>query len=311
MTKANAAGKRPITIAARLRYFRAVARSGSIRAASTALNVAPSAISRQIANLEAEMGMALFDRAGKGMELTDAGRRYEAYALTVTNAMRELSSELDDLRGLRTGSVHIVSIEGLVVPFVSRAISAFQKTYPNVAFTVEIVGAREVLRRIVAGSADIGIAFNAPTSPEVEYILRRPDPIVAVMHPDADLATRRELSFAEVLSGAFAVPVKGFGIRDLVDFACSLEGLSLSPAMETSSIEAMRAFARGNDGIALLHRMAIAGQVAEGSVVTRPITAESLASGTLDLCMPSRTRPPIAARSFAEVLRDGLNDEMR
>ena len=90
-----------------LRYFYEVARSGSIREASSRLSVTPSSVSRQIQNLEHEVRMPLFERRARGMSLTSAGELYMAYARSVLAELDRLHSDIDDLRGLRRGRVRI------------------------------------------------------------------------------------------------------------------------------------------------------------------------------------------------------------
>lgn len=282
-----------------LRYFREVARTGSIREAGALLNVAPSAISRQIGKLEAEIGEILFNRTRQGMGLTPAGLAYSAYVNNVIAAQRQLRSEVDDLRGLKTGTVRVVSIEGLIAPLVSRAISDFRAEYPDVTFTVEIVSATDVVRKLASGAADIGLAFNAPAETAIRYLKRLSDPVVAVISPQARILRRRKLSMVEVLSERIAIPVVGFGIRDLIDQACRLEKLPLNPALETNSIEAMRSFARNGDGISLLHRMAVAREVMEETLTTLDIASPPLRTGTIDICTSGHVLLPVAAQKFA------------
>lgn len=289
-----------------LRYFYEVARTGSIREASDVLHIAPSAISRQIGKLETETGEMLFDRSHEGMRLTPAGQAYLSYVNNVTAAHRQLRSEVDDLRGLKTGHIRIVSIEGLVDPVVSRTIADFHHSYPDVTFSLEIVSANDVIRKLASGAADIGLAFNAPTVSGIDYLLRLADPIVAVISPSSPIATKTSLSLAEVLSEPVAVPVVGFGIRDLLDQACRLDELSLRPTLETNSIDAMRAFARNGTGISVLHRMAVARETVDDLLITRGIKSPPLATGTIDVCAQAGFPLPIAAREFADHLEQEL-----
>ena len=294
-----------------LRYFYEVARTGSIREASDVLHIAPSAISRQIGKLEAEIGEILFDRSHEGMRLTPAGEAYRTYVNNVTAAFRQLRSEVDDLRGLKTGHIRIVSIEGLVAPLVSGTIAEFQRDYPDVTFSLEIVSASDVVRKLASGGADIGLAFNAPTVTGIDYLLRLTDPIVAVISPSSPINAKPSLSMAEVLAEPVAIPVLGFGIRNLLDQALRLEKLPLRPTLETNSIDAMRAFARNGRGISVLHRMAVARETADGTLTTRSIESPPLATGTIDLCAQAGFPLPIAAREFAGHLQRELTAQQR
>jgi len=98
--------------AAALNYFDAVRRAGSIRAAARRLNVASSAVNRQILSLEAEVGTQLFHRLPGGLKLTAAGEILAHHVITVLRDAERAESELDALHGLRAGVVELVTLEG-------------------------------------------------------------------------------------------------------------------------------------------------------------------------------------------------------
>src|SRR6056297_1664758 len=116
----------------RIIYFEQVARGGSIRKAAENLNIAESAISRSIAQLEYELDVELFDRASRGMVLTAAGEIYLRYARSALLDKERVKSELDSLKGLQSGQVRISSIEGLIADFVILRIADFRKQYPGI-----------------------------------------------------------------------------------------------------------------------------------------------------------------------------------
>ena len=98
-------------INAGLRYFAAVARGGSIREAAEELHVAQSALSRQILKLEAHLGAPLFQRHARGVELTSAGEILLSFAQMSLRQVEKVRSEVDALKGLRRGNVHIHAID--------------------------------------------------------------------------------------------------------------------------------------------------------------------------------------------------------
>lgn len=289
-----------------LRYFHEVARSGSIREASERLNIAPSAISRQITKLEEEVGESLFERRPRGMVLTAAGQVYEAYVLDSLMSLRRLHSEIFELRGLKSGRVRVATIEGLVASFLSRAISDFRRDFPGITFHVAITSADDVVGRLQSGAADIGLAFNAPAISSVEYRQRIPDPVAAIMKPSFPLASKTRLSLSDVFHYPVAVPVQTFGIRNLLDQACRESRLPLTPALETNSIEALRSFARNGDGVSFLHHYAVERELGTGSLVAVDLDVSALRSGTIDLCVLSERLLPVAAREFLGFLERRL-----
>jgi len=124
-----------------LKYFLAVAETGSIRQASLTLHVSASAISRQIQNLEHSFQTTLFDRCADGMLLTEEGK---ILALHMQRTMREMElarAKIADLHGLTAGTVRYATIEGVVRAWLFPAIADFQSLYPLVKFKGVISGA--------------------------------------------------------------------------------------------------------------------------------------------------------------------------
>ncbi|WP_202526281.1 LysR family transcriptional regulator [Sneathiella litorea] len=289
-----------------LRYFHEVARTGSIREAGENLNVASSAISRQISKLESEVDEVLFERLPRGMKLTAAGEIYSAYVVDSLLALRRLGSEIQQLRNMKRGTVRIAAIEGMIGSFLSPLVSNFRQTFPEVNFQLLVASAADVTTQLLAGTADIGLAFNAPALDKIEYRMRINDPVMAIMAPDYELSSVEQFDLQRVLKGPVAIPITTFGIRNLLDQACRETKVPLVPALETNSIEALRAFAKNGDGISLLHTYAVKKELDSGELIARPIHSKTLTGGTIDLCILSERLLPVAAKEFLTFAEEKL-----
>lgn len=117
-----------------LRYFLEVVRCGSISEASLKLNVAPSAISRQIARLESELDTLLFERRARGMVPSAAGELLAVHARHMQLESERVGSDILALRGLQRGKVRLASSEGFAVDFLPAAITAFRRRYSGIHF---------------------------------------------------------------------------------------------------------------------------------------------------------------------------------
>lgn len=120
-----------------LRYFNEVAKLGSIRKAADRLHVAPSAVSRQIAQLEHELDAVLFERSKSGVRLTAAGEVLARQSHRVFRDIDRARSGIDDLRGLRRGEVNLWVIEGFVRGLLPTILAGFQRRYPDVSFKIQ------------------------------------------------------------------------------------------------------------------------------------------------------------------------------
>jgi DNA-binding transcriptional LysR family regulator len=148
-----------------LEVFRTVARYASITGAAQALRYTQSAVSRQIATLEAQTGTQLFDRLPRGVSLTDAGRRLLPHAEAILDRLATARLELDALRGLGGGRLRVGAFPTAVAALVPRALAAFRQAHPDVALSLVEGRTPELLERLRAGDADVAIVSASPDRP--------------------------------------------------------------------------------------------------------------------------------------------------
>ncbi|MGA0597684.1 LysR family transcriptional regulator [Enterovirga sp. CN4-39] len=286
------------------RYFLMVATTGSLRKAADQLRIASSAISRQIAMLEDELGIELFERARQGMALTQAGEIYLAYVRNASQEADRVHSELDALKGLQRGHVKVVTVEGLVSDFVMRACLDFRRRYPGVTLELSTAGSHMVTRSILEREADIGISMNAKDEDGIDVIFSQEDPLLLVMAPDHELRRADAVRITEVVAQfPFALPPPSFGIRSLVD-ACVPD--RLSPALVTNSIEALRAFARLGHGVTFLPSLAVREDLASGRLVGVRLADPRLRGMVTDVYIAQGRRPPLPAEKLLSCLKAAL-----
>ena len=118
-----------------MRYVDEVARTGSIRKAADHLNVTASAVNRRIMDLEDELGARLFERRPRGVRLTAAGEVFVHYLREQDGSVERMKSQIEDLRGLRRGTVRIACSQALALDFLPRMIAEFRTRHPLVSFT--------------------------------------------------------------------------------------------------------------------------------------------------------------------------------
>ncbi len=139
-----------------LRYFLEVVRCGSISEASQRLNVAASAVSRQIAKLERELETPLLERRARGVVPSAAGERLAVHARKAQLASEQVAAELRGLADLRRGQVRLATTEGFSLDFLPEVIAAFRQGYAGIHFSLEVCAPAVVTRRVQEGDADLG-----------------------------------------------------------------------------------------------------------------------------------------------------------
>lgn len=291
---------------ASLRYFNEVVRTGSIREAAERLHVAPSAISRQMRNLEMELGLPLFERHARGVVPTSAGELYAQYAREALLDQERISSEIDDLKGLRRGHVRVCSVEGVVANGLTNAVATFRERFSGVSISLDITGTESVIAAVRNGEVDIGVAFTSSPDPDVLQTLRLKDPLFAIMSAGYPASKHRRLSLSDTLAYPIAIPRKQFGIRTLLETRCRTAQLTMKPTLETNSIEALRGFARLGCGITYLPRLSVKREIEAGQVVAIPLTDRDLQQATVDVCVLKGRTLPAAAKGFLNHLHATL-----
>jgi DNA-binding transcriptional LysR family regulator len=235
-----------------LAYFLEVAKRGSVTEAAHALNVAPSAISRQIAKLESGIGAALFARHPRGMTLTDTGSRLLAHA---RRAEAESAAVVDELRRRRGAEVRRVAVacsEGFGRRLLPRAIAAFRREHPDVMFRLDVVPRQEATRRVAEGIVDVAVTYAMGPQHDVRVECAVVVPMAAIVPLGHELAGREQVSLAELCEYPIALGSAGTSQRELFDIGAQVEGLTVRPALVCDALAAQYEFVRSGGGIALV-----------------------------------------------------------
>src|SRR5271154_5239377 len=166
-----------------LRYFNETAHSRSIRAASERLHVSPSAISRQIAKLEHELRVPIFDRRAQGMTLTPAGEILQAKFEGMMREFTRVKSHIAALQDIQAGTVDVYCFQTAIESFVAPVIHRFHAQYPNVTFDIRMSSTDEAMEALIAGTAELALVLNAPVRDTITTMEIFRDRMVAAFSP--------------------------------------------------------------------------------------------------------------------------------
>ena len=289
-----------------LKSFLSVVRHGSIRAASAELNLAQSAISRQLQALEHEVGALLLERRPRGVVLTEAGSLLLQYGRSATFDVDRLLSEMDALRGLQRGHLRIAAIESMVPALLPQVIDRFRCAHPGVTFAVDVLTTDQVLADLRAGDADIGVGFSPQPGPDITVYHRVEEPLLAVMAVDHPLAALDRVTLADIVRHPLGLPSNKSGARFVFDEACRRAGVTARPLLETSSMELLHRFALLGNGVTVLLRHTIGESVERGTLRAVQL-GDGVLGGTLEVLTLQDRTLPLASERFLAYLRDGLD----
>jgi len=292
-----------------LRYFLEVVKYGSITKASEHLNVASSAISRQINNLEDIVGTTLFERRPRGMELSVAGEMLATYARKNALESNRVISNIAALDGLNRGHIKISCYEGFAMDFLPRCISNFRKEHDGINFNVNVNTPDEITRRVIHDNADIGITLSYSPAKNINVAYQQPSPIFAFMHPTHPLASKEAISLTQLLPYAIALPEENTTIRQLFDISCSRLNLLFEPALVSNNIATLCHFSMFEGGIHMAGEVTMRHILTTKKLVAVPIRDKGMGIRNIEIQTLSGKTLSVVVKLFLEYLIEEMQFE--
>lgn len=236
-----------------IEYFVEVAKQLSFTKAASTLHISQPSLSKAIQNIEAELGVPLFYRSSKQLELTDAGQAVLVNALQVLEAFHNLRSELTDIMDLKKGQIHIGIPPIVGAEFFSKLISHYKEQHPYIEILLTEVGTKVIRQEIEAGTLDIGLVCSTSSKNEqLETIQFLKDPLRLIVHEDHPLATKRAVSIQDLIEESFIIYRKDFTLYDRIIEECSKHNFFPTIACETTQKDLFIEMVHAKLGIALL-----------------------------------------------------------
>lgn len=271
-----------------LKYLDEVARSGSIRKAAARLNVASSAINRQILALESEIGTPIFERMPRRLRLTSTGEVLIAHVRETIKSHQRVEAQIEAFKGLTRGEATIATMNGLAAGPLPRFLGGILDQHPRVLLRLRVLPFDQMTNAVLAGEADMALTYNPPNSPGLRVVASHDLFIGIVVSPKHPLTRRRSLRLTDCIEFPIAVADSSMTIRPVVDLAFSRANLFLQPTIETNSIELMKKIARTGQAITFLNGTDVAEEVAAGEI--RHLPVQELGTQPISLKLLVRAR---------------------
>lgn len=293
-----------------LRYFLAVATSGSLSTASEQLYVAGSAISRQIQKLETRLGVTLFERHARGMILTDAG---QILANHVRKSMRDMEYALAEIQGLkavRKTLVRIACTDGMAFDLLPGLLARFRQHYPGVSFDLQVGSAMQVAEWIRRSECDVAFQFSLAPEKEVEIIAAWPAPVLLLLDSAHPLVQQSGVAIDDLHPYPLVLPEAGTTIRQLFDLSCRMAGTFLEPAFSSNNFSALYEFTRHTpQAITVCSHFSVLWRARLDAMTLKPMTNTSLSQRTLQIQAPGSKHRPAAVSAFLAMAEHILGEE--
>ena len=287
---------------AALHYFLEVARSGSLSRASEKLHIAPSAISRQIAKLEEEVGAQLFERLPTGMVLSAAGEVLATHAMRANLEQERILAEIQELSSEGGSLISVASTEGVARNFLPHVMSTFREAYPKTRFALNVAIPSIVIGMIKGGDVDLGITFSTKPSEGVRIEYSARSQIHALMHRRHPLSKRKSLMLADLQGYPMALKEEGSTQRQLVDLCCQLEGLVLNLVLTCNDSGSLQQFVFYSGAIALTSKVSEQYSLQKGDLISIPLLNAELCQRNVQVLTMAARILPINVRRFVDLV---------
>lgn len=286
----------------RLRYLYESARLGTMRAASDKLDVATSSVSRQIAELESKLGIALIEKSRRRIKLTDAGEIACTYYKEKLSHEEAFLSKIEELKSIRMGKIQFAVSEAFVTQQFSDMLNDYMQKYTGVMVKVVVANTSEVIELVREDEVHLGLIFDTPSDPKIRSRLTLPQPLKVIVNKNHAFSGKKSINLAELLGERISLPVDTYRMRQTIQIAEQEEGVFLESAMLTNSQALITDFVKSGKGISIMPEMAVQKELLSGQLIALPIKNKILSATKFSLITRNGRQLPIGAHRFSLVI---------
>ncbi len=291
-----------------LRYFAAIAREGHMTRAAERLGVTQPTLSASIRKLEEELGVPLFHRTGKGVQLTGAGEVFVEHAREALRNVNEGVEAIERLRGLTTGQIAVgggATATGSLFPPV---ISAFLEEHPEISFGVWEAGSVDIAEAVLTGRIDLGVVTaptRVPGDGDIMTVTEIRDDLRLIVPDGHPLCEASTFSWADLAGESVIVFEPGSAVRRIIDEAARNADADLRVVMELRSIEGIKRMVSAGIGVGFVPNLAITNDEEHANA---RVCADGELARTLALIRRRDRVPSPAAARFEAMLVERINE---
>ncbi|HHI92055.1 MAG TPA: LysR family transcriptional regulator [Gammaproteobacteria bacterium] len=249
-----------------LQVFEATARLLSFRKAADELHLSQPAVSMQIKQLEENVGLPLFEKLGKQIYMTEAGREIYHYSRSIGQLLTEADEVINGLKGAYQGRLSI-SVASTANYFVPTLLGTFHKRFPGVTVTLDVTNRKALLEQLNQNQVDLVVMGQPPEGANLEAGAFMENPLVIVAPPTHALAKQSNIPLQRLEDEVFLTRERGSGTRDAIERFFTQHEVQISTGMEIASNEAIKQSVQAGLGLGLLSRDTLEMELALGKLV--------------------------------------------
>lgn len=285
-----------------LQYFVKVARKQHVTQAAEELHVAQSAVSRQIHQLEEQLGVHLFIQKGRNLQLTPVGKLFLHRVEEVLAALDRAVQEVHDFMSPDFGQVRLAFPHSLGANLVPNMVAGFRKDHPNVTFRFKQGKFSSLIEMVQQGEVDLALISPFPEGHDQldgEVVLT--EQLYAIVPPSHPLAEKESIELAQLKDESFILFSEGYSLRTIVRNACIRAGFTPKVAFEGDEADTIRGLVAVGMGVTLLPAMALLNM----PLTIQPLriqVSEPVVTRTIGLIRRRDEKLPLVAETFRQFL---------
>lgn len=292
-----------------LRYFIAIADAGALSRAAETLNVAQSALSHHMTELEADLGVRLLERRARGIALTASGQRLYEHAAAIISSLDKAEADVRTYTEAATGPVNVGLTHTAISVVALPLMQLVRHRCPDVRLTVAEGLSPTLTERVLTGGLDMAVVYNPPKDPRLSATPLLEEDLYLVGRPEIIGGGKRPVAFADIPQGSVLGLSPVPASRAVIHAHILRNQIVPNPILEIDSLNALRAALEAGLGSSILARATVASMLASGFIHARHIISPTL---TRELHLISLADRP-KTRAYTEVERsvaEAIYDEV-
>jgi DNA-binding transcriptional LysR family regulator len=279
----------------RLRYLAESLRSGTMRAASENLNVAPSSISRQISKLEDELGVQLIERNRSPLKLTEAGEIALSYYREFTTQQEAFISQVRNLKGLKSGTVNIAVGEAIIGDFFLNVLDHYMTEHPDIRIVLRTAQTSEIVTMTLEDEIHLGMVYQPVSEAKIRIRTSSLQPLKVIVHPEHRLSKHASLTLMDITGERLGLAESYTRIRQILSTVEAEEQVFLTPVLISNSLLVLKEFVRSGSGVTILPAIAAHSEILSGKLCAIPLNHAALMRTSVSVITRLGRELPIAA----------------
>lgn len=290
----------------RLRVLVEVARTGSVSRAAEELRLSQPTVSLHLKALSSMLGVAITERRGRGIALTEAGRELERHATLALAELRRAAETIERHRGLGAGSLHVGAGTTPGTYLLPRLLGEFHRRHPDIELRLEVAATRRIVEMIERGELHLGVVGETAPGRNVEREALATDRLVCIVAPDHPAAARRFISREDLRHATLLVRETGSSTQAVADRHLSRRRLTVRDRWELDSPEAIKQAVRAGLGLSFVSELVAREEVADGRLAVVEVEGAPTPKRTLDLVRSARHPLSPPERAFVELVEASI-----